>query len=172
MFSLSVECSVEVDVFSSLGSHGFLNYLDVNCLGDESCNPICDLDVNDPDDQIYIIKVLMGSGFLSASDGIEEYMTQVLDELPIYPESEVRAVIAYFEMPFEQPLDNYNAFFNRVRQYFFSDSSIYREKATKFGSARFVGLPAHPKNLSSLSPDSVSLSEKVDLFSCLMGCGK
>jgi len=46
-------------------------------------------------------------------------MRKTLEEVENYPEVEVRKTIARVGMPFSEPLDDYKAFFRRVREKLF-----------------------------------------------------
>lgn len=76
------------------------------------------LDINNVLHQELIIKTAMERDVLAASSGYRDSMRRVLDEVPLFPEAEVRSLIGETEMPFDKPLDDYRQFFARVRQYF------------------------------------------------------
>lgn len=99
--------------------NAWLVFLDVNYLGGESINLLSSLDINNIDHQDFIIRTAMECDVLAASDEYRDGIRLVLDEVPLYLEAEVRALIAETEMPFDKPLENYQQFFCRVRQYFF-----------------------------------------------------
>ena len=97
----------------------WLKYLDIEYLDDASCEALSSLDINNSSDQLEVIRVAMQNEIAGLNEVSRASMKKILDEVESYPESEVKLVIERVGMPFQEPLQDYKAFFRQVRDYFF-----------------------------------------------------
>lgn len=95
----------------------WLKYLDIEYLDDASCDALAALDINDPSDQMEIIRLAIESEFANLNDISKASMRRILDEVEGHPEHEVRLIVERVGMPFKEPLQNYKAFFRRISEY-------------------------------------------------------
>jgi hypothetical protein len=99
-----------------------LMYLDIEYLDDASCDALSSLDINNPSDQMEIIRLAMHDEIMRLNEISRVSMKKILDEMESYPEAEVRRmIIERVGMPFQEPLQDYKAFFKRVYDYFFAN---------------------------------------------------
>lgn len=95
------------------------NYLD-NKLG----LMLSSLNPNNPSDLDEIIRLVFEREFSEAIGAGNELalkeMKESLDEVDLYPESEVREMFEEVDLPFKEPIQDHRAFFRRVREYFYS----------------------------------------------------
>lgn len=98
----------------------WLKYLDVEYLDDALCEALAKLNINEKSDQEKIIDLAMRDEVNSLNETSRLSMMTILGEVSGYPDSAVRAVIERVGMPFEEPLLDYMAFFEVVKDQLFS----------------------------------------------------
>jgi hypothetical protein len=99
------------DRFSST----WLPWLHIEYHSDEVYRELMTLDINQSDDQDKLIEDVLISNFRECPSASKRSLMEVLDELPEYPESKVRAML-YSAGPLAESLNDYKTFFEKVKR--------------------------------------------------------
>jgi hypothetical protein len=94
----------------------WLKHLDIEYISNEFAHELAVFDINNRSDQDIIIELAIVPGFTSCNDISKKSMLTTLEELPDYPECEVRRLLASVGMPFNESLNDYKTFFEKVKR--------------------------------------------------------
>lgn len=94
-----------------------VKYLDFNYYNDAAIENLSAYDINNPDHQMAIIKLAMEDELSGTDHEFIDELKSVLNEIPLYPEEEVRKRLESVDMLFEEPLRDYIGFFRKALEY-------------------------------------------------------
>ncbi|MFJ4376073.1 hypothetical protein ACIP1T_26105 [Pseudomonas japonica] len=94
-----------------------VKYLDINYHGDGVVDELSVYDVNNPEHQMSIIRLAMGRDLSGVSCEYIDELKSILNEVPLYPEKDVRERLESVDMLFDEPLIDYKVFFRKVLEY-------------------------------------------------------
>lgn len=99
-----------------------LKYLDVDFLTEEQYEEICDLDINDKEQQLKVIKTVIVPGYKGLNEKDQQDMKKVL-QMCLEDNISFTGVFVSISLPFEDDIKNKKEFFQNIQWEIFKEIS-------------------------------------------------
>ncbi|WP_019418923.1 hypothetical protein [Paenibacillus sp. OSY-SE] len=99
-----------------------LKYLDMDFMSDEQYDNICDLNINDQEHQLQVIRAVIVPGYNELNERDQQSMKKVL-EMCLQERVSLNGIFVSISMPFESEIKNKRGFFQNIYEELFGNES-------------------------------------------------